>query len=71
MGLIDFLFCYGSLIFRILRQIRIVGDRFLNSLHETRSLDLNAVFQFMLKGRVPGGGQGELFASKIVRGLVE
>src|SRR4029077_16492650 len=38
--LIDFLFRLGSLIFRILSQIGIVGDRRLDSLHEATSLDL-------------------------------
>src|SRR6266536_4880139 len=59
-GLVDFLLCLGGLIFRILRQVGIVGDRFLNALNETRSLDPNAVCQLIFKGRMTSGGHGEL-----------
>jgi hypothetical protein len=42
-GFIDFLVCFGGLVLRILSQVGVVGNRFLNPLNETRSLDPDAV----------------------------
>src|SRR5262249_41638863 len=43
-----------------LSEIGIVGDCFLNSLHQMRSLDPNALPQLIFKGRVTRGGHREL-----------
>jgi hypothetical protein len=47
-------------IFRILGQVGIVSDRFLNPLNETRSIDPDAVRQLTFKGRVARSGHGNL-----------
>src|SRR6266700_1632170 len=59
-SLVDFLLCLGGLIFRILSQVSIVGDCFLNPLNEPRSLDPNAIRQLIFKDRVTSSGHGEL-----------
>jgi hypothetical protein len=55
-----FPFCLGSLIFRILGKVRIVGNCFLNAQNETRSLDLNATLQLFFKDGVTRGRHGKL-----------
>ena len=63
-----FLFCFSSLIFRILGNVRIVGNCFLNALNETRLLDLNAMLQLFFKDRVAYSGSWETCSSRFASG---
>jgi hypothetical protein len=58
-GLIDLLVCLGGLVLRILGQVGIVGNRFLNPLNQTWTLDPGALAQLTFKSRMTRGGHGE------------
>src|SRR5437588_10552880 len=57
-SIIGFLLGIGGLIFGILNEVRIAGDRLLDPLCEPDSL-LSAMFQFIFERRVSGGGHGK------------
>jgi len=48
------------LVFRILSQVGVVSNCFLNTLNEARTLGPDAMLQFILKSRVTHGCHGEL-----------
>jgi hypothetical protein len=55
------LICLGSLIFRILGQVGIISNRFLNPLNKARSVDPDAILQLACQSRMTWSVMGNPF----------